>query len=143
MDNQACVLDTVLQCLLDNGYTVLTLVTSIVSAHNLDGQHFQSAREDLEHDGRAKATILWNEVKVGIEPLALKEKDDVRKRERTERCVVVGADDDDVGVHMAGLDMNKRAPCVKPYVGHGGYRLHVEGCERVIRMESAHQCRRM
>ena len=89
--------------------------------------------------GTARATILRNEVEVGIEPSALKEKDDGRNRERTERRVVVGADDDDIGVRVAGLDMNKRAPCAKAYVGHGGYRLHVEGCERVIRMESAHQ----
>jgi hypothetical protein len=48
-----------------------------------------------------------------------------------ERCVVVGVDDDDgdVGARVAGLDTNKRAPCAKAYVGHRGYRLHVEGSE--------------
>ena len=87
--------------------------------------------------GRAKATISRNEVEVGIEPSVLGEKDDGRKRERMERRVVVGVGVDDVGVRVTGLDTNKRAPCANAYVGHGGYRLLVEGCDRARRTERA------
>jgi hypothetical protein len=89
--------------------------------------------------GRARATILRNEVEVGIDPSVLGEKDDGRKRERMERRVVVGVDDGDcdVGARVAGLVTNKRVPCAKAYVGHGGCRLHVEGCGRARRTERA------
>jgi hypothetical protein len=50
MDDQARVLNTVIQCLSDNGFSVLTLIAGMVSAHNLNAQRLQTAREDLEHD---------------------------------------------------------------------------------------------
>jgi hypothetical protein len=50
MDNQAHALDAVLQCLSDNGYSILTLVTGMVLGHNLNNQRFCSAMDELEHD---------------------------------------------------------------------------------------------
>ena len=60
MDDQARAFDTVLQCLSDNGYSVLTLVTGVLSAHNLDGQHFQDVREELERDAVDICAHLFN-----------------------------------------------------------------------------------
>ncbi|SRR6266702_1415907 len=90
--------------------------------------------------GRARATILRNEVDVGTDPSAFGEKEDGRKRERMERrvggeCEGVGLED--VGARVVGLVTKKRPPCAKAYVGHGGYRLLVEGCGKVRRVESA------
>ena len=60
MDDQARAFDTVLQCLSDNGYSVLTLVTGVLSAHNLDGQRFQDVREELERDAVDICARLFN-----------------------------------------------------------------------------------
>ena len=89
--------------------------------------------------GRARATILRNEVETGIDASVLEEKEDGRKRERVEGRVGEdwGVGDDDVGARVAGLVTKKRQPCAKAYVGHGGYRLLVEGCGKERRTESA------
>lgn len=88
--------------------------------------------------GRARAMILRNDVEVEIDASVLEEKKDGRKRERMEGRV--GEDwgvGDDVGARVVGLVTKKRLPCAKAYVGHGGYRLLVEGCGKVSRTESA------
>ena len=74
--------------------------------------------------GRARAMILRNEVEVGIDPSGLEEKEDGRKRERTERRVGVGVDD--VGTRVTGLVAKKRLLCAKAYVGNGTHRFLVE-----------------
>ncbi|KAI9455462.1 hypothetical protein BJY52DRAFT_1094926, partial [Lactarius psammicola] len=51
-------LDIVLQCLSDNGYSVLSLVTGILSQYNPDDLRLQSAREDLERDAVGVCTCL-------------------------------------------------------------------------------------
>lgn len=48
MDDEAHMLNTILQCLSDNSYSIFTLVTSILSQHNLVNLCIQSAKEDLE-----------------------------------------------------------------------------------------------
>jgi hypothetical protein len=87
--------------------------------------------------GRARAKILRNDVDAGTDPSAF---GDGRKRERMERRVGEeweDVDDDDVGARVAGLAAKYRPPCAKACVGHGGYRLLVEGCGKVRRTQSA------
>ena len=50
MDDDANALDAILQCLSDNGYSIFTLVTGVLSQHNLADQRIQSAKEDLERN---------------------------------------------------------------------------------------------
>ena len=90
--------------------------------------------------GRARAKILRSEVDVGTDPSAFGEIEDGRKRERKERRAGEDwedVDDDDVGARVTGLVAKNRPRCAKACVGHGGYRLLVEGCGKVRRTESA------
>lgn len=56
MDNQA--LDGILQCLSDHSYSVLDLVTGVLSWHNPDSPCLQLAKEDLEHNAMELCTSL-------------------------------------------------------------------------------------
>ncbi|KAI9430086.1 hypothetical protein BJY52DRAFT_1133667 [Lactarius psammicola] len=59
MDNPAYPdLDIMLQCLSDNGYSILSLVTGILSQYNPDDLRLQSAQEDLERDAVGVCTCL-------------------------------------------------------------------------------------
>lgn len=88
--------------------------------------------------GRARATILRNEVEVGTDPSSLGETKDGRKRERMERRVGDDDDDDDdVGARVAGLVTKRRRSRVA-YVGHGGYRSPVRRTESARRVPEEH-----
>lgn len=66
--------------------------------------------------------ILRNKAEEGIDPLALEETEDGRRRERIERGV--GVDVNDVGLRADVLVAKKRLyliACAKAYVGYVGY----------------------